>query len=77
MRGVLEDLGTPAQVRSVVAALAAKYARAEDQQYLPSGDPALDVVYALRARRARDSTDPRQAPSAWRTVVRLTFMMVG
>ena len=37
---------------SVVAALAAKYTRPEDQQYLPDHDPDFDVVYALRPRSA-------------------------
>jgi len=52
VRGVAEDLGPPAEVPSVVAALAAKYARPEDRQYLPDADPAFDVVYALRPRSA-------------------------
>jgi hypothetical protein len=39
-------------VPSVVAALAAKYTRLEDQPYLPDHDPAFDVVYALRPRSA-------------------------
>jgi hypothetical protein len=45
--GLLDDLGTPAEVPGVVEALSAKYTRPEDQQYLPSNDPAFDVVYAL------------------------------
>jgi PPOX class probable F420-dependent enzyme len=52
VRGDVEDLGAPAALPSVVAALAAKYARAEDQQYLPGADPDFDVVYALRPRSA-------------------------
>ena len=52
VRGVVEDLGAPAMVPSVVAALAAKYTRPEDQQYLPDHDPGFDVVYALRPRSA-------------------------
>jgi Pyridoxamine 5'-phosphate oxidase len=52
VRGVAEDLGAPAEVPSVVAALAAKYTRPEDRQYLPDADPAFDVVYALRPRSA-------------------------
>ena len=52
VRGVAEDLGTPAQVPPVVAALAAKYTRPEDQQYLPSADPDFDVVYAIRPQSA-------------------------
>jgi hypothetical protein len=52
VRGLLDDLGTPAEVQYVVAALAVKYTRPEDQQYLPSNDPAFDVVYALRPQSA-------------------------
>jgi hypothetical protein len=52
VRGTAEDLGTPAMVPSVVAALAAKYARPEDRQYLPDADPDFDVVYAFRPRSA-------------------------
>jgi len=52
VRGVAEDLGTPAMVPSVVEALAAKYTRAEDRQYLPDADPDFDVVYALRPQSA-------------------------
>jgi hypothetical protein len=36
----------------VVAALAAKYARPEDQQYLPGADPDFDIVYAIRPQSA-------------------------
>jgi hypothetical protein len=52
VRGRLDDLGAPAEVGYVVAALSAKYTRPEDQQYLPSADPAFDVVYALRPQSA-------------------------
>jgi hypothetical protein len=48
VRGLLDDLGAPAEVQCIVAALAAKYTRPEDQQYLPSNDPPFDAVYALR-----------------------------
>ena len=50
--GRLDDVGTPAEVPRVVAALAAKYTRPEDQRYLPSNDPDFDVVYALRPQSA-------------------------
>lgn len=53
VRGTAEDLGTPAQVPEVVAALSAKYPSAEDRQYLPATDPAFDVVYAIRPQSAR------------------------
>jgi PPOX class probable F420-dependent enzyme len=52
LRGVAEDVGTPAEVPQVVGALAVKYTRPEDQQYLPSADPDFDVVYAIRPRSA-------------------------
>ena len=52
VRGTAEDLGAPAQVLEVVAALAAKYTGEGDRQYLPSADPAFDVVYALRPQSA-------------------------
>ena len=52
VHGLAEDLGEPALVPAVVAALAAKYTRPQDQQYLPDVDPAVDVVYALRPRSA-------------------------
>jgi PPOX class probable F420-dependent enzyme len=52
VRGTAEDLGTPAQVAFVVAALAAKYTRPGDQQYLPASDPAFDIVYAIRPQSA-------------------------
>jgi len=53
VRGAAEDLGTPAQVPEVVAALSAKYPSEKDRQYLPEGDPAFDVVYAVRPQSAR------------------------
>ena len=52
VRGMAEDLGTPTMVPSVVAALAAKYTRPQDQQYLPDRDPDFDVIYALRPQAA-------------------------
>ena len=51
VRGVAEDLGAGA-VPAVVAALAAKYTRPEDRQYLPDHDPDFDVVWAIRPRSA-------------------------
>ena len=51
VRGTAEDLGTPADVPEVVAALAAKYTAPGDRQYLPDADPAFDV-YAVRPRSA-------------------------
>lgn len=52
VRGTAEDLGTPAQLPSVVAALAAKYTGEADRQYLPDADPGFDVVYAIRPESA-------------------------
>src|SRR5712671_3756462 len=48
VRGVAEDLGPPAEVPSVVSALAAKYTGPQDQPYLPDRDPDFDVVWAIR-----------------------------
>jgi hypothetical protein len=53
VRGTAEDVGTPAQVPEVVAALSAKYPSEEDRPYLPAADPAFDVVYAIRPHSAR------------------------
>jgi Pyridoxamine 5'-phosphate oxidase len=52
VRGTAEDLGTPAQVPEVVAALSAKYTGPADQRYLPDADPGFDIVYALRPQSA-------------------------
>jgi PPOX class probable F420-dependent enzyme len=52
VRGTAEDLGAPSAVPAVVAALSAKYARLQDQQYLPTADPDFDVVYAIRPQSA-------------------------
>ena len=52
VRGTAEDLGSPAGVPEVVAALSAKYTGEGDQQYLPDADPAFDVVYAIRPQSA-------------------------
>jgi len=52
VHGAAEDLGAPAQVPAVVAALAAKYTSQEDRQYLPDADPAFDVIYAIRPQSA-------------------------
>jgi len=52
VRGTAKDLGTPAQVPDVVAALSAKYTGADDQQYLPTADPDFDVVYAISPQSA-------------------------
>jgi Pyridoxamine 5'-phosphate oxidase len=48
VHGLAEDLGPPSAVPRVVAALAAKYTRPADRQYLPNANPDFDVVYAIR-----------------------------
>ncbi len=50
--GTLDDLGVPQGHPQVMAALDAKYSTAQDRPYLPSGDPAFDVLWALNASRA-------------------------
>jgi PPOX class probable F420-dependent enzyme len=52
VRGTAADVGYPAQVPGVVAALAAKYTSPADRQYLPDADPAVDVVYAVTPQSA-------------------------
>jgi nitroimidazol reductase NimA-like FMN-containing flavoprotein (pyridoxamine 5'-phosphate oxidase superfamily) len=52
VRGTAQDVGTPARVPEVVAALSAKYASDADRQYLPDADPGFDVVYAVRPQSA-------------------------
>jgi PPOX class probable F420-dependent enzyme len=52
VHGRLEDLGRPVGAGPVVEALAAKYDRPEDRQYLPASDEDFDVLYALRPERA-------------------------
>jgi len=52
VRGTADDLGRPADVPEVVAALAAKYTAPADRPYLPDADPGFDVVYAIQPRSA-------------------------
>lgn len=52
VRGTAEDLGKPADVPHVVAALSAKYDEPGDADYLPSADPSYDVVYAMHPESA-------------------------
>ena len=52
VRGTAQDMGAPAQLPDVVAALSAKYTREGDRQYLPDADPGFDVVYAIRPESA-------------------------
>ncbi|MHB1773524.1 MAG: pyridoxamine 5'-phosphate oxidase family protein [Acidimicrobiales bacterium] len=53
VRGTAEDSGRPGDSPAVMAALQEKYDEAEDQAYLPTGDPAYDVLYRLRPSSAR------------------------
>lgn len=53
VHGHLEDLGHPAGHPDVRRALEQAYPDPADRAYLPSGDPAFDVLYALRPTRAR------------------------
>ncbi|MHB1594468.1 MAG: pyridoxamine 5'-phosphate oxidase family protein [Streptosporangiaceae bacterium] len=51
--GTAADLGAPAQVPAVVAALDAKYDDPADRAYLPSAEPSYDVIYAIEPRSAQ------------------------
>jgi hypothetical protein len=53
VHGSMTDLGHPRSHPEVLAALDAAYPAPADRAYLPSGDPAFDVLYALRPSRAR------------------------
>jgi hypothetical protein len=52
VRGELFDLGRPQDSPAVVRAFDAKYSAAGDRDFLPSADPAFDVLYALRPKSA-------------------------
>ena len=68
VRGIAEDVGAPAAVPAVVAALTAKYARPQDRQYLPAADPDFDVVYAIRPQSAMAwRLDDYAAQRRWRS----------
>lgn len=51
--GTLDDLGQPSEHPAVLKALDDKYPTPEDAGYLPSNEPAFDVLYRLRPARAR------------------------
>jgi hypothetical protein len=53
VHGSLTDLGHPQEHPQVLAALDAAYPDPADHENLPSGDPAYDVLYALRPTSAR------------------------
>jgi PPOX class probable F420-dependent enzyme len=52
VRGTAEEVGSPAEVPHVVAALSAKYTAEGDRRYLPDANPDFDVVYAIRPQSA-------------------------
>jgi general stress protein 26 len=52
VRGTAEDVGAPADVPEVMAALSSKYTSEADRQYLPDADPDFDVVFAIRPQSA-------------------------
>lgn len=53
VHGRVDDLGHPAGHPDVLRALERAYPDPADQVFLPSADPAFDVLYALRPARAR------------------------
>jgi hypothetical protein len=52
VHGTLEDLGPPSDHPTVVDALDRKYTAPRDRAYLPSAEPAFDVLWRLRPARA-------------------------
>jgi hypothetical protein len=58
IHGRLDDLGRPGDVPAVVEAFARKYDQPEERQFLPSSDPAFDVLYRLVPQRALSWTLP-------------------
>jgi Pyridoxamine 5'-phosphate oxidase len=52
VHGELADVGHPQSHPQVLQAFTAKFARPTDLEYLPSADPAFDVLYALEPRSA-------------------------
>ena len=52
VHGRLKPLGDPSDHPEVVRAFERKYDRPEEIPYLPSSDPAFDVLYALEPARA-------------------------
>ena len=52
VHGRAVDQGRPADNARVVAAFDQKYCRAEEKPFLPSSDPAFDVLFSLQPRRA-------------------------
>jgi hypothetical protein len=52
VHGRLRNLGHPADSPSVLRAFDQKYDRTDEVPFLPSSDPAFDVLYALEPTRA-------------------------
>ncbi|HXW35831.1 MAG TPA: pyridoxamine 5'-phosphate oxidase family protein [Acidimicrobiales bacterium] len=52
VHGVLSDLGHPQDFPEIVDAFGAKYDHPAERPFLPSSDPAFDVLYVLRPQRA-------------------------
>src|SRR5258708_13902847 len=67
VHGLAEDLGLPADVEHVVAALRAKYTRPADRQNLPDADPDFDFVYPIQpiSALARELDDYAGSQRRW------------
>lgn len=52
VHGRLADLGPPEVLKAVVEAFDRKYCQPAERPFLPSSDPAFDVLYSLEPRRA-------------------------
>jgi hypothetical protein len=66
VHGELEHLGHPRQRPDVLNAFAAKYREPDEVPFLPSEDPAFDVLYALEPRWAITWSLPDTAASTRR-----------
>lgn len=52
VHGTAVDLGPPSDHPLIVQAFESKYDRPEEVPFLPSSDPAFDVLYSVEPRRA-------------------------
>ena len=52
VHGTAVDIGDPSGHPAVVGAFASKYDREDEVPFLPSSDPAFDVMYSVSPRRA-------------------------
>jgi hypothetical protein len=66
VHGRLADLGRPADTPAVVDAFDAKYDEPWEKPFLPSRDPAFDVLYVLEPERAALWTLPDSSASTRR-----------